>query len=59
MGAFGSQAGGDKIGRRRLDTHFLGFEKLGATFEYDAISGCYKASAQKLRGTYMLLMRHR
>ena len=47
--------GGDKIGRRRLDTHFLGFEKLGATFEYDAISGCYKASAQKLRGTYMLL----
>ena len=47
--------GGDKIGRRRLDTHFLGFEKLGATFVYDAISGCYKASAQKLRGTYMLL----
>ena len=47
--------GGDKIGRRRLDTHFLGFEKLGATFEYDAIAGCYKASAQKLRGTYMLL----
>ena len=47
--------GGDKIGRRRLDTHFLGFEKLGATFEYDAISGCHKASAQKLRGTYMLL----
>ena len=47
--------GGDKIGRRRLDTHFLGFEKLGATFEYDAISRCYKASAQKLRGTYMLL----
>ncbi|HJA14714.1 MAG TPA: UDP-N-acetylglucosamine 1-carboxyvinyltransferase [Candidatus Butyricimonas faecavium] len=47
--------GGDKIGRRRLDTHFLGFEKLVATFEYDAVSGCYKASAQKLRGTYMLL----
>ena len=47
--------GGDKIGRRRLDTHFLGFEKLGATFEYDPVSGCYKASAQKLRGTYMLL----
>ena len=47
--------GGDKIGRRRLDTHFLGFEKLGATFEYDVVSGCYKASAQKLKGTYMLL----
>lgn len=47
--------GGDKIGRRRLDTHFLGFEKLGATFEYDVVTGCYKASAQKLKGTYMLL----
>ncbi|MBC5622257.1 MULTISPECIES: UDP-N-acetylglucosamine 1-carboxyvinyltransferase [Butyricimonas] len=47
--------GGDKIGRRRLDTHFLGFEKLGATFEYDGVSGCFKASAQKLKGAYMLL----
>ena len=47
--------GGDKIGRRRLDTHFLGFEKLGATFEYDEQKGCFRASAQQLRGTYMLL----
>lgn len=47
--------GGDKIGRRRLDTHFLGFEKLGATFEYDNVKGCFRASAQKLKGAYMLL----
>lgn len=47
--------GGDKIGRRRLDTHFLGFERLGATFEYDGVTGCFKASAQKLKGAYMLL----
>jgi len=47
--------GGDKIGRRRLDTHFLGFEKLGATFEYDNKLGCFRASAQCLKGTYMLL----
>lgn len=47
--------GGDKIGRRRLDTHFLGFEKLGATFEYDALNGCFKASASQLHGNYMLL----
>lgn len=47
--------GGDKIGRRRLDTHFLGFEKLGATFEYDAVNSCFKASATHLHGNYMLL----
>lgn len=47
--------GGDKIGRRRLDTHFLGFEKLGATFEYDAANCCFKASASQLHGNYMLL----
>lgn len=47
--------GGDKIGRRRLDTHFLGFEKLGAIFEYDAASSCFKASATQLHGNYMLL----
>lgn len=46
--------GGDKIGRRRLDTHFLGFEKLEPRSSM-IDSGCYKASAQKLRGTYMLL----
>lgn len=47
--------GGDKIGRRRLDTHFIGFQKLGADFEYDSNSNFYKATADKLKGTYMLL----
>ncbi len=47
--------GGDKIGRRRLDTHFLGFEKLGATFDYNNTDGYFRASAEKLRGCYMLL----
>lgn len=47
--------GGDKIGRRRLDTHFLGFEKLGASFEYDAESSCFKASTSGLKGNYILL----
>jgi UDP-N-acetylglucosamine 1-carboxyvinyltransferase len=48
--------GGDKIGRRRLDTHFLGFERLGAKFEYDANDGgFYQVVASNLKGTYMLL----
>lgn len=47
--------GGDKIGRRRLDTHFLGFEQLGAKFSYEAETGCYFVEADKLRGSYMLL----
>lgn len=47
--------GGDKIGRRRLDTHFLGIEKLGAKFEYDSANQRYNISADKLKGTYMLL----
>lgn len=47
--------GGDKIGRRRLDTHFLGFEKLGASFDYNNNEGCFRASAEKLKGCYMLL----
>ncbi|MDE6451008.1 MAG: UDP-N-acetylglucosamine 1-carboxyvinyltransferase [Odoribacter sp.] len=47
--------GGDKIGRRRLDTHFLGFEKLGATFDYNGPEGYFRASAEKLKGCYMLL----
>jgi UDP-N-acetylglucosamine 1-carboxyvinyltransferase len=48
--------GGDKIGRRRLDTHFLGFERLGARFEYDGNDGgFYQVDASDLRGTYMLL----
>ena len=48
--------GGDKIGRRRMDTHFIGFEALGATFTYDAKSGFFEASAgDGLIGTSMLL----
>lgn len=47
--------GGDKIGRRRLDTHFIGFENLGAKFEYDAANEFYKVEAKRLKGTYMLL----
>lgn len=47
--------GGDKIGRRRLDTHFLGFQKLGANFNYDSKTNFFKAEASKLKGCYMLL----
>jgi len=47
--------GGDKIGRRRLDTHFIGFEKLGAKFEYDSEKEFFKAEAERLKGAYMLL----
>ncbi len=47
--------GGDKIGRRRLDTHFIGFEKLGAKFIFDSKSSFYRAEASELKGTYMLL----
>ncbi len=48
--------GGDKIGRRRLDTHFLGFEKLGAEFSYtQEDGGFYRVDAKNLKGTYMLL----
>lgn len=47
--------GGDKIGRRRLDTHFIGFQKLGAKFEYDAENSFYRVNAQNLKGTYILL----
>ena len=47
--------GGDKIGRRRLDTHFIGFEKLGAEFKYDKKNTFYEIDASNLRGTYMLL----
>lgn len=47
--------GGDKIGRRRLDTHFIGFEKLGAKFNYDADDKLFEIDASKLKGTYMLL----
>ena len=47
--------GGDKIGRRRLDTHFIGFQKLGAKFEYDSNESFYKVEASDLKGCYMLL----
>lgn len=47
--------GGDKIGRRRLDTHFLGIMKLGATFEYRQEKHLYEIKAEKLHGDYMLL----
>ncbi|UXP32713.1 UDP-N-acetylglucosamine 1-carboxyvinyltransferase [Reichenbachiella agarivorans] len=49
------QPGGDKIGRRRLDTHFTGFQKLGAEFNYDKKTGYYNIDASHLTGTYMLL----
>ena len=49
------QPGGDKIGRRRLDTHFTGFQKLGAKFNYDKQSGYYNIDASQLQGCYMLL----
>ena len=47
--------GGDKIGRRRLDTHFIGLQKLGATFDFDSKKGFTRVTAQKLKGSYMLL----
>ena len=50
-----AKPGGDKIGRRRLDTHFYGLQKLGARFFYDEDAGTYHIEAQKLKGTYMLL----
>ena len=50
-----SKPGGDKIGRRRLDTHFIGIQKLGADFRYDAERGVYEITSDGLRGTYMLL----
>jgi UDP-N-acetylglucosamine 1-carboxyvinyltransferase len=59
LGRFGKAAipkpGGDKIGRRRLDTHFLGFEKLGAKFVYDAKESFFNVDATNLQGTYILL----
>ena len=47
--------GGDKIGRRRLDTHFIGFEKLGANFVYDSKEEFYRVTAKQLKGVDMLL----
>jgi UDP-N-acetylglucosamine 1-carboxyvinyltransferase len=53
--AFMPKPGGDKIGRRRLDTHFLGFQKLGAKFNYDSKDSFYSIDASELKGAYMLL----
>ncbi|MBN1131673.1 MAG: UDP-N-acetylglucosamine 1-carboxyvinyltransferase [Bacteroidales bacterium] len=59
LGRFGKavvpKPGGDRIGRRRLDTHFLGFQKLGARFDYDARQGYYCVKSTGLKGAYMLL----
>lgn len=59
LGRFGvgylPKPGGDKIGRRRLDTHLLGFQKLGATFDYDLNENVFAIDGRNLRGTYMLL----
>ncbi|MBQ2784856.1 MAG: UDP-N-acetylglucosamine 1-carboxyvinyltransferase [Alistipes sp.] len=52
---FMPKPGGDKIGRRRLDTHFLGFQKLGAEFNFDVSDEFYTVEAKRLKGTYMLL----
>jgi len=53
--AYLPQPGGDKIGRRRLDTHFIGLQKLGATFKYDEEKKSYLIEGKKLQGNYMLL----
>jgi UDP-N-acetylglucosamine 1-carboxyvinyltransferase len=53
--AYLPKPGGDKIGRRRLDTHFLGFEKLGAKFNYDSNETFYSVEASNLKGSYILL----
>jgi UDP-N-acetylglucosamine 1-carboxyvinyltransferase len=53
--AYIPQPGGDKIGRRRLDTHILGFEKLGARYHYNEEEHFFQLEADQLTGTYMLL----
>lgn len=53
--AYMPKPGGDKIGARPLDTHFLGFKELGATYTYDHDSGCYTLKADNLEGKYILL----
>jgi len=53
--AFIPKPGGDKIGRRRVDTHFIGFQKLGARFEFDTTDPYFKVEAPALTGTYMHL----
>ncbi|MEG1955594.1 MAG: UDP-N-acetylglucosamine 1-carboxyvinyltransferase [Mucinivorans sp.] len=53
--AYMPKPGGDKIGRRRLDTHFIGFQKLGAQFNFDTDESFFSISANSLKGAYMLL----
>ncbi len=53
--AFIPKPGGDKIGRRRLDTHIIGFEKLGASFNYESGDGFFHLEAPNLKGAYLLL----
>ena len=53
--AFIPKPGGDKIGRRRVDTHFTGFQKLGARFEFDSADPFFKVEAPSLKGAYMHL----
>jgi len=53
--AFIPKPGGDKIGRRRLDTHIVGFEKLGARFDYNSEEGVFHLDGSFLKGTYILL----
>jgi UDP-N-acetylglucosamine 1-carboxyvinyltransferase len=53
--AYIPKPGGDKIGRRRLDTHIIGFQKLGVTFNYDDDLNFFHLSTPQLKGTYMLL----
>lgn len=53
--AFIPKPGGDKIGRRRLDTHIIGFEKLGAIYDYHTEDGFYTLTAPQLKGAYILL----
>ena len=53
--AYMPKPGGDKIGRRRMDTHFIGFENLGAKFDYDNDAENFKVHATKLKGAHMLL----
>ncbi len=59
LARFGSayipKPGGDKIGRRRVDTHFTGFQKLGARFEFDTLDPFYKVEAKSLSGAYIHL----
>src|SRR5258705_2996170 len=59
LSRFGSASipkpGGDKIGRRRLDTHFIGFQNLGAKFNFDTDDNFFTVKAKKLKGTHMLL----